>query len=1132
MPKVKVVQKDFSGGVCGKTKQHGVQGLAYVQDSSNVYAGRKTHLKTIPGYEELPVNSLPTDKYLAFRYQGRVFHLIYDTLAKRKWSQGPGHVGHGYPFSGASARLSDNKDGFFPYQVNNTSILAVTAVSGSFPTGSSSTATRIGWLETVRGSSDPSSRVVLGFAPPTLYLDRAAAEVRRGSNTYWWFYFSSSASRSRVHRVVYSASTPTYTLSDGRVVAVTTVSVSSVPRTSFSMYFYDGGSGNTLPPSEKMGVEPYNMDLPGSNSNRVFPSLQHQTEESHGWDSTAPGTILSGASGVSDLLRGDEITAEQRASIYDALEKARVNSLQNSLAFDNYWVPESDDALIPFTNQMGVLGVGSTQESYRTFMQRYVKPLTLDIDTYLWTRFLLFDDKFELVCGSVTRPVLVDDDYPGVDSTFPTQGYINDEGRPQYLRDFASSRAGYGVDNEEYKASVGADRVILFSDSGTLPVISIEGLPEALVYGNYAWAVDMRCLYHFETVRSVACNSWMTPSEMDKHIISRWTSKTHFGPWSVSSGGAISQRTMKGSLDYLYTAAPANIDRKVRDLNELDTPFVATGTDEYSVLTQGALAGREDLPLVRNRQGRLTYLFNGLLMRSGTVTTFGPFLSGTKKLSIRGLMLKYGDGTGSNVIPLFSGKRVLTCIQGRVELRLELVGDGFSTERETIMDDLALRREDKKNPVVDIVGLGDPGFSARVWADLQAKFFNTGFFPDDDVTDTVQRALAKMTASRVTPLATFIRGNLADPTAEPSAFTGWSYASRLTAGSLEMDFEANADNFTVAMSGFQNNFQNVYVELSMVAHPSALTQGQGRVVVGEPLNPNPAIQVSSRYGLAFSSLRSVQLYRGLGYRQVFTTSAGGRLLWVAFNGTVELLVATTNNLIRVPVLSATQTGELSEFIPTSRSGYQGAFANQYLLSENGQEVYYVRRNFMYQDFRYKEVTDIIGEDFIPGRLARMSVDSTNGLIYLFVSGRLIVGEIDNKKDTIGWFPLELGLDSPGHAINGYLYYLSNGRLRRWSRDSSVPYNHATRPWVRFLDAKAVALLSPDIPVEADPVFQDVKVHGNFPHQINNLSAEDVAGSIIDPREGRVSPSQEGSGRLGLYLKGGETIVSLEEGVDF
>ena len=84
-----IVINDFSGGMTGEQGQFAAKDNTYVKDIQNGIVNRGGTISPRPGIEELDINLLPHDKMLPFRFKGKDYFLVYDTLLKRRWTDVP-----------------------------------------------------------------------------------------------------------------------------------------------------------------------------------------------------------------------------------------------------------------------------------------------------------------------------------------------------------------------------------------------------------------------------------------------------------------------------------------------------------------------------------------------------------------------------------------------------------------------------------------------------------------------------------------------------------------------------------------------------------------------------------------------------------------------------------------------------------------------------------------------------------------------------------------------------------------------------------------------------------------------------------------------------------------------------------
>lgn len=129
-------------------------------------------------------------------------------------------------------------------------------------------------------------------------------------------------------------------------------------------------------------------------------------------------------------------------------------------------------------------------------------------DTYLWNRFIIYDEDFRVVCCTVVRPTLVEED-SGEERLSGANIFtevILRNSQVSSLAWAAGRKNAYGISDDVYRVATHDDRVIFYSPSGRIPTLYWGG-------GNSVW--DLRCVYHRHSVIPERYGSYMTEVEIE-----------------------------------------------------------------------------------------------------------------------------------------------------------------------------------------------------------------------------------------------------------------------------------------------------------------------------------------------------------------------------------------------------------------------------------------------------------------------------------------------------------------------------------------------------------------------------------------------------------------------------------------
>ena len=1080
MPKVKIIQKDFSGGVAGKSNQHGVtsQDFAHIQDSRNVISGRKRLLQTIPGYEDTPLTCLPTDKYLNFRFQGRVFHLIYDTLHIVKWGRTSMWDSRGGAVIGSNKGYTEQNFadlGLASWEQFNSSLvlpdLSRTTVFSQF---------RAGTISNVSEAS-PAARRFYADAYETHRLDILASYRRK-------LYMTTGMQR----EVKWRPSTATTEAAvrshiDGKFLFIPRTVEDTGAWTRFLLYdenyrlltrsiirplLADSDSGEPGRPDEPFLTRRPLRSVTSSETTQGTLSLVDTQaldfKAKRAAYGTTPYVYTPSVGGDSVILY--DTTGHLPAIILPEFKPDSptidawdirayyhfrpLGQVRHASWFDieNDFVPSGPATFFILQNRLGgattVYNGGKLDEDESR--EKHSPILEIPDDKFGSTRGRTQDWKFTPV-GVEPRTssgdVLVEG--AGGNTTVELGGLVYAFNGIHV--DYRGSNFQTGEDDEDFTLKGDAVCFPERTVQGTNHIIPVwqEYTPPGYVNFGLDYLVVMefvdttggghilRTLSGFtETLQPDAATDFQ-PGFQIKGVEIKNKAFT-LGHAARAIGRAFGSEDFSHEKLYAYYNKPVPHIELYRIDGSVD--YRTHRFHKWDVISKmnRALATQKGGEDVTNNYTAAYLLYN----YSSTETTFTTYTD-----------------------------------------MLELDSDGNAN---------ITANERSPSPV--------PADSRRVlgWGWLARSRY------------------ASLYADSPAPGGEIVmHGQAADKGLTQNGMTVATNRASLTLDDDDLMARMWNHMFITRLDG----------KLTTVA------QGQGRVATVTRFDDIERIEFSGRYGLEFGLLQNVTPNANDPFNVALAVAGGTEILWASFENP-NFVFGGVNFWFNFNVAAPDSVPTLTRGTPTAAVPPETVMANRYLLSADKREIYYIRENELYRAERYLDVTDIIGPDFVREDIQGIAFDPFNGCGYAFVGNRILFAEVDNKKETLGWFPLEFGIQGIGRPINGYLYYLSDGKLRRWSRDSDASYNHAKRPWVRFFDAQALAGLTTGIPPDTRPTLHDVRVAGVFPGAVHDLKTDDSKGGATPGGEVFRRPSQDGEGRMGLYLEGGEKIVSFEAGVDY
>lgn len=647
-----------------------------------------------------------------------------------------------------------------------------------------------------------------------------------------------------------------------------------------------------------------------------------------------------------------------------------------------------------------------------------VSPLRVDpkTDSYAWTRFLIYNESGDIVCDRVWRPSFMDSDSGEVDKQEGTAFIVDgpNDGIPKLRAD------KWGTSDLSYSHIVGDDRVILYDNKGVLPTIVLKST--VLSNGSLAFlASDIRLSYYEDIIKPISCVSWRSDSDMRK-LATRFFQDNYSASSNVPVSTIAAELT--GFLNLPLFSDTVN-EFPMRD-ESLELALVSANRylDSPFISNPSSTNPQQGVSIIENRNTRLFTKVGERVfdLRFWPVEEVDNEVLGTRMEA--GSIVKYSLTSGN------SG----TLME---KVRTQSMGHPFTL----------------------------------TWGELQVySGLNAGsldFYPEWPRENleglTITRAVAGAGST------TRMDAELTFPANQASVVQNLTRTSN-TAVSVRTAAIINMWNFVAVVWNTETRiFQQIpgedvrnfnglpwYVLAMSSGFIRAVLYTQRRWVIGGIAGDPAAWQVSSAETgvapftfLSFAQRRSTPTYsEDVPLLNRIGLAEGSEILWFSRRVGSQIVIGTDSLVAFYASLSASGTyvPSLVKRLPTSGNDAQEVFSNRYILDLEGRNIWYTRIDRNYQTDRSLDITDRLSfdnEHLAGNPITKMRWDSSG--FGIFEAGdKLYYGIIDNRRDTIGWFPLMFNPD--GHAWDvdkGVLYVGVKGadkktKLSTWSPRSQDP----------------------------------------------------------------------------------------------
>ena len=396
-------------------------------------------------------------------------------------------------------------------------------------------------------------------------------------------------------------------------------------------------------------------------------------------------------------------------------------------------------------------------------------------------------------------------------------------------------------------------------------------------------------------------------------------------------------------------------------------------------------------------------------------------------------------------------------------------------------------------------------------------------------------------------------------------FQGYSYVTS-PYGLLRINFKDSGDSSTIT------NMFNDHTNLEVIGLPDsgnfkefesfglekyfhkAFAFGQARLVTGFSEDSPTIFLGTPAHSLDFSQITNrrnelndfaIGATGGLLFDIQTLTGFNGR--WILFDSN-EFLIGSDNRLLKLTNAGGGVPEQVGNYIAKGEQ-YKEILDNRYIVA--GDTVYYQRYSRDYNARKFIDVTSqlkLIEEDF---KISKVVFDES-GYIYLSSNKRLYVSVVDERKDTLGWFPLKFDKDadsspwqwgvSKGELVARGL----NEKLVSWKIDDVVSNNEedtqGTRnmAWLRFLDPDNLERLAQEqVDVDklvtfARPVLycsdldpKGMGSKGELLGSLKDVTRNDGGFNLQPVQDETDSPEGYQWGTVtGVYFKPNKTVYSL------
>ena len=172
------------------------------------------------------------------------------------------------------------------------------------------------------------------------------------------------------------------------------------------------------------------------------------------------------------------------------------------------------------------------------------------------------------------------------------------------------------------------------------------------------------------------------------------------------------------------------------------------------------------------------------------------------------------------------------------------------------------------------------------------------------------------------------------------------------------------------------------------------------------------------------------------------TREGLSISWlqhIVADGKTKLVVGTDAQIVEYTWLDPSDTGALGDTPPSALEAPKVLYNNEYFISEDGKTLYYKRFDFNYDSRRYLDMTQQLRPDFV-GQIGKFDIDPSNGLVFIATNTHLMVAEVVQTRDTLGFFPLDFGGNPLSWDIErGILYFSTGKKIAQWNPSGCLLY---------------------------------------------------------------------------------------------
>ena len=760
-----------------------------------------------------------------------------------------------------------------------------------------------------------------------------------------------------------------------------------------------------------------------------------------------------------------------------------LSSYQYNVAFapTHYMV---GDELIP--------GTGQTDSRYgsRTWQEMWEAEYARQDSTYLYTRFLLYDDSFRLISKSINRPryvkedsgepELLETDKTWEDRFFPQDSEyspttLHEPGRagthPLYSGNLHTRRTQiFGNSSSVYSTAVGADNVVLYSSDGKLPPIILNINADA----STADPTDMRIFYHREMFGGVKLQSYLSKDEV-RSIKSSTFFRGQSGfvvtdaDFTGDRAGQTlhTQESIRFRLPVLgWQGLPREASGKVFSNNK--SPFFNPGITR-GLFFEGIRTPTGNRLIDTNNfqyqlaASRTTSDANNLIACEGEdVTGFRTTLGGRM---LAALNTQNVDISNRLAIPIEVGFRVVGSTSSLIlteQVRSSARSAFDVVHRIQNIRYIRSGRQEGRTPT-----------NESLRTQVHATSPEEGNVPTYGYTLFIQSPFDSS-------VARFSYGN-----GGSTGVVTYGSSGQYPKTQQQID-QIYSRVYLNALMGVTQDFINSVLYLQSRLVISSFKEFPNLIVYSKRLDTQPIEFVGIRIFTEVAA-RTETTDTNFGAVISIVTREGLTIRWLQAQDDLKLRVGTDDRVISYDILDPDETGTLGDSIPSSLEPPQVLYDNEYFLSENGDTLYYNRYDRNYFSRRYLDVTQQLRPDFI-GNIGKFAVDPANGLVFIATANHLLIAEVVQTRDTLGFFPIDLGGSPLSFDIERGVIYMSTGsKIVQWNPSSDIPYNISKKPYLLLRHPNSYKILSADIPKTAKPTCSDMEVHGILPVSYTHLT---------------------------------------------